>query len=142
MDRFLTRTGLSPADLKEFQYNRNLSNFAHFYYKADVERTREAIAARTKRNLARLDDLVDATSAVTRLHLEGGWYATLRLPHLGSFDWAIALLEKDAVYVHPGAFFGFADEMHVVLSLLTPEETFAEGARRIVSRVARMVEAG
>ena len=37
---------LSPADLREFNYNRNLSNFAHFYYKADVERTRAAIAAR------------------------------------------------------------------------------------------------
>jgi alanine-synthesizing transaminase len=100
-----------------------------------------AIAERTNRNLVRLDALVGADSTVTRLHVEGGWYATLRLPHLESVDWALALLEREAVYVHPGAFFGFADEVHVVLSLLTPEEVFAEGVRRLVSRVARMVEA-
>ncbi len=100
-----------------------------------------AIAGRTERNLARLDALVGADSTVTRLHLEGGWYATLRLPRLECVDWAIALLEREAVYVHPGAFFGFGDEVHVVLSLLTPEEAFAEGVRRIVTRVARMVEA-
>ena len=100
-----------------------------------------AIAVRTVRNLARLDALVGTDSTVTRLYLEGGWYATLRLPHLASVDWAIALLEKEGVYVHPGAFFGFADEEHVVLSLLTPEDTFEAGVRRLVARVARMVEA-
>lgn len=100
-----------------------------------------AISARTKKNLARLDALVGTESTVTRLHVEGGWYATLRLPHLGAVDWSIALLEAESVYVHPGAFFGFADDAHVVVSLLTPEDAFAEGIRRIVSRVARMVEA-
>ena len=101
-----------------------------------------AIAERTGRNLARLDALVGADSTVTRLYVEGGWYATLRLPQLESVDWALVLLEREAVYVHPGAFFGFADEVHVVLSLLTTEKVFAEGVRRLVSRVARMVGAG
>ncbi|MEO6574620.1 MAG: pyridoxal phosphate-dependent aminotransferase, partial [Polyangiaceae bacterium] len=45
-----------------------------------------AISERTKKNLARLDAVVGKESAVTRLHVEGGWYATLRLPHLGAFD--------------------------------------------------------
>ncbi len=99
-----------------------------------------AISARTKKNLARLDALIGPESAVTRLHVEGGWCATLRLPHLGAIDWSIALLEHESVYVHPGDFFGFAGDDHIVVSLLTPEEPFAEGIRRIVSHVARMVE--
>ncbi len=37
---------LSPDELKEVGYKRTLSNVEHFYYKAEAEQTREAVAAR------------------------------------------------------------------------------------------------
>ena len=99
-----------------------------------------AIQARTRANLATLRGLVGEGSAATVLDVEGGWYATVRLPRVQSEErWAVDLLEQDGVYVHPGHFFDFEEEAHVVLSLLTPGEAFAEGARRIVARVGESV---
>jgi aspartate/methionine/tyrosine aminotransferase len=46
---------------------------------------------------------------------------------------AIALLDTKDVYVHPGHFFDFAGDGFLVLSLITREEEFAEGVRRILS---------
>jgi aspartate/methionine/tyrosine aminotransferase len=75
--------------------------------------------------------------ALSALDVEGGWYVTLRLPRTQSEEqWALDLLEKDRVIVHPGHFFDFEDEAYLIVSLLTPEATFLEGVRRIVERVA------
>ncbi len=99
--------------------------------------TRRAILARTRHNLETLRALVHE-SAATLLSVEGGWYATLRLPRtLPEEEWALRFLEEDAVYVHPGHFFDFAEEAFVVISLLVPEELFGEGVRRILSRVGQ-----
>ena len=69
--------------------------------------------------------------------MEGGFYATLRLPHVQSEEaWVLELLERDSVYVQPGFFFDFRDEAYVVLSLLTPETTFQAGLERLLQRVA------
>ena len=77
-----------------------------------------------------------AGTAVSLLDVEGGWYATLRLPRTRSEEaWALALLEQDGVHVHPGHFFDFEAEAYLVASLLTPEETFREGLGRLVARV-------
>lgn len=96
-----------------------------------------AIARRTHANLARLHDIVRG-SAASLLDAEGGWYATLRLPRTQTEEqWVTTFLEQDGVYVHPGHFFDFGDEAYVVLSLLTPEETLQEGARRIIARMNR-----
>ena len=95
---------------------------------------REAIVARTNRNLVHLDQVLEG-SAATRLFVEGGWYATLRLPAVVSEEeWVHALLER-GVYVHPGAFFDFADSPLVVISLLTPERDFDEGVNLLVVTV-------
>jgi alanine-synthesizing transaminase len=95
-----------------------------------------AIACRAKANLAQLREAVRG-SAASSLDVEGGWYATLRLPRTQTEEqWAMTLLEEDNVYVHPGHFFDFGEEAYVVVSLLTPEETLAEGVRRIVARVS------
>lgn len=98
----------------------------------------EAIAARTRRNRAHLAEaLARDASPATLLSAEGGWYATLRLPRTRSEEaWALELLEEDGVYVHPGAFFDFAEEAFVVLSLLTPEAIFDEGTARVLARAA------
>ncbi|MSP63480.1 MAG: pyridoxal phosphate-dependent aminotransferase [Myxococcales bacterium] len=76
-------------------------------------------------------------SAVDLLHAEGGWYATLRLPRIRSDEeWAIDLLDRDHLLVQPGYFFDFAEEAHLVVSLLTPPEILAEGIARLVARAA------
>jgi hypothetical protein len=95
----------------------------------------DAIRRRTRANLAFARSSVAGT-AVSLLDAEGGWYATLRLPRTRSEEaWALALLEQDAVHVHPGHFFDFEDEAYLVVSLLTPEDTFRDGLHRIVARV-------
>jgi hypothetical protein len=98
---------------------------------------RQAIAARTRANLTALRAIV-ADSPTTLLHVEGGWYATLRLPATQSeMDWVLELVRERGVVAHPGHFFDFHDEPFVVLSLLTPEAIFALGARHIVDHVKR-----
>lgn len=121
---------------------------------------REALLERVRKNLRTLDAALGSTSPLTRLHVEGGWYATLRLPRVGALvdrraasssevarpqreardathvgephdpldeDFALQLLERDGVYVHPGSFFEL-EGAHVVLSLLTEPEEFRAGA--------------
>lgn len=96
-----------------------------------------AIRSRTRANLEVLRARVAGTPA-TLLDVEGGWYATVRVPATRSEEsWVLALLEEDGVYVHPGHFFDFEREAYLVLSLLTPEPAFAEGVARIVTRLAR-----
>jgi alanine-synthesizing transaminase len=99
--------------------------------------TESAIRSRTRANLRLLRSRVTNTPA-TLLDVEGGWYATLRIPATRSEEsWVLALLEENGVYVHPGHFFDFEREAYLVLSLLTPEASFAEGVARIVTRLAR-----
>jgi hypothetical protein len=94
----------------------------------------DAIRARLVRNLAEAARRVAGT-AVSLLKVEGGWYATLRLPRTESEEaWALTLLREDAVYVHPGHFFDFPSEAYAVTSLLTSEAVFAEGIARVVAR--------
>ena len=81
-----------------------------------------------------------AATAVSLLDAEGGWYATLRLPRTRSEEaWALALLQEDAVHVHPGHFFDFEREPYVVASLLTPPATFHEGMTRMLRYIEREV---
>ena len=95
-----------------------------------------AIRARTGENLARLRAAIGEGSAATLLHVEGGWYATLRVPRTKrEEEWAIELVEGDGVYVHPGHFFGFEDEAYLVVSLLTEPAAFEEGIARLLRRV-------
>jgi hypothetical protein len=96
----------------------------------------EAISSRVRRNLDAIRAAVTPMSAVTLLDVEGGWYATLRVPRTKSDEaWALELLAKDGVYVHPGHFFDFPRDGHLIVSLLTREDELADGMRRIVARV-------
>ena len=94
-----------------------------------------AILERARDNLAFLREAATGR-AVSVLEVEGGWYATLRLPRTRSEEeWAVALLEQDHVYVHPGHFFDFESEAYLVASLLTPGPVFRDGIGRLVARV-------
>jgi aspartate/methionine/tyrosine aminotransferase len=88
--------------------------------------------ARTRANLRNLDSILKRHPAVTRLAVEAGWYAVLRVPALGSDEeLAVRLVVERGVYVHPGSFFGFGGQGWVVVSLLTPEEGFGRGVEAI-----------
>jgi len=99
------------------------------------------ILARARSNLQLLDARLAVDQPVNRLEVEGGWYAILRLPSIRTDEeWAIELARQDGVLVHPGHFFDFSSEGHLVISLLTERVVFEEGLRRILARVAFEVQ--
>ncbi len=90
--------------------------------------------ARVHVNLRELDAQLSAQSACNRLSCEGGWSAILRVPATQSDeDLAIALLVRESVYLHPGHLYDFAQPGHAVVSLMVPEDEFAEGIQRTLS---------
>jgi alanine-synthesizing transaminase len=94
------------------------------------------VTARIKANLRELDAQLSRQSACNRLVFEGGWSVVLRVPATRSDeDLAVALLTKEAVYLHPGHFYDFAQPGHAVISLIVPEDEFAEGVRRALSHL-------
>lgn len=94
------------------------------------------ILDRVRANVRELRSQLGAGSAATLLDVEGGWSAVLRVPSSWPDEqWALTLLERDGVLVHPGFFFDFPHEAYLVLSTLTAPETFAEGVRRVLARV-------
>jgi alanine-synthesizing transaminase len=111
----------------------------------------EQIRARTLGNLRVLDQVLARYPAVTRLEVEAGWYAVLRVPAyhpttprsgvLGARtlgrdeELAVRLVEERGVSVHPGYFFGFSGEGWLVVSLLGPEAEFRTGIEQICAAV-------
>jgi aspartate/methionine/tyrosine aminotransferase len=92
------------------------------------------VVARVRANLGELDAQLSRQSACNRLLGEGGWSAILRIPAIQSDeDLAIALLTTAGVYVHPGHFYDFAQPGHAVVSLIVPEDEFAQGIQRTLS---------
>ena len=92
------------------------------------------LMARVRTNLVELDSQLAANRHCSRLQVEGGWYAVLRVPATRpDEDLAIELLEKRRVYVHPGHFYDFPGDGYLVVSLITPEKDFAEGLRRTLA---------
>jgi alanine-synthesizing transaminase len=88
------------------------------------------IADRCRTNIDSLRRLAAGVKAVTISPVGGGWSAVLRVPSVvGEEALCVELLERHGVAVHPGRFFGFANEGWLVASLLPPPEIFAEGAR-------------
>jgi aspartate/methionine/tyrosine aminotransferase len=95
---------------------------------------REQIGARTAGNLSTLRRALPAFPSCELLDVEGGWYATSRIPLTRSEEeWALALLDRAGVLVQPGFFYDFDSEAFLVLSLLTRPEVFREGVARMLS---------
>jgi aspartate/methionine/tyrosine aminotransferase len=94
------------------------------------------ILARVRANRAFLVSQIGPASPWRLLETEGGWYAILETPRIQSEEeWVLSLLANDGVLVQPGFFFDFEREAFLVLSLLTPENVFEEGVRRVLARV-------
>ena len=89
------------------------------------------LTARVRNNLAELDRQLAGEKNCTRLEIEGGWYAVLRVPATRSDEeLAIALLKEHDVYVHPGHYYDFAGDGFLVASLIAPDEVFASGMNK------------
>jgi aspartate/methionine/tyrosine aminotransferase len=92
---------------------------------------------RLKKNLTELDRQLAAQNTCRRLAVEGGWYAVLRVPITQTDEeLAVDLLSKKSVLVHPGHFYDFPGDGYLILSLITPEEEFAEGMTRLFELAA------
>jgi len=92
------------------------------------------IMMRVRKNLTELDRQLAVQKACSRLEVEGGWYAVVRVPATRSDEeLAIELLTGEDVYVHPGHCFDFATEGYLVVSLIAREEEFAVGIGRVLS---------
>jgi aspartate/methionine/tyrosine aminotransferase len=92
------------------------------------------IKDRVKHNLQHLDAQLASHKTCSRLKLEGGWYAVLRVPATRSDeDLAVDLIEERGVYVHPGHFYDFESDGYLVVSLITPPADFEEGIGRLLS---------
>jgi len=102
-----------------------------------VPALQEQIILRVKENWQWLEaHLNDHTEL---LSLQGGWYATLRIPAVKSEEeWVLEFLKEDHVSVYPGYFFDFEREAYIVLSLLPPASVFQEAVGRIMQRLAKI----
>jgi alanine-synthesizing transaminase len=94
------------------------------------------LISRIESNLQTLDTQLATHRLVSRLELEGGWYAVLRVPAVQSDEeLAIELLDRCSVAVHPGHFYEFSGEGFLVLSPLTRANEFEEGVRRLLTHI-------
>jgi alanine-synthesizing transaminase len=91
------------------------------------------LLVRVSENLLELDKQLAGQKSCSRLEVEGGWNAVIRVPATRSDEeLALELLETGGIYVHPGHFYDFASAGTVVLSLMTPENDFSKGLRQLL----------
>jgi aspartate/methionine/tyrosine aminotransferase len=93
---------------------------------------------RVRANLSELDHGLARNKSCRRLDVEGGWYAVLRVPVTQSDeDLAIEILRKLSVLVHPGHFYDFPGDGYLVVSLITPPESFRDGVGQLLELLSR-----
>lgn len=94
------------------------------------------IVSRIRANVAELDRQLAVQKSCTRLAMQGGWYAVVRIPVTGSDeDFAVKLLQRSGVFVHPGHFYDFPNYGYLVLSLIAPEKEFQSGVSALLQLV-------
>jgi aspartate/methionine/tyrosine aminotransferase len=93
---------------------------------------RSQIASRIVANYRALQTAVAGAPSCRVLRSEGGWYAVLQVPSLESEEDLVLRLLADGVLTHPGYFFDFPRESFLIVSLLPPEASFADGVSRVL----------
>ena len=95
------------------------------------------VISRLRRNLTELDRQLASQKVCSRLAVEGGWGAVVRVPNtLSSDDLAAELLRSKGISVHPGHFYEFPSEGYLVVSLLTHEPEFSKGVAGLLACVS------
>jgi aspartate/methionine/tyrosine aminotransferase len=91
------------------------------------------LMARVRENLAELDRQLAGQKSCSRLEVEGGWNAVIRVPAAHSDEeLALELLATKGVYVHPGHFYDFPPRGTVVVSLITPKNDLSKGLGQLL----------
>jgi len=91
------------------------------------------IVTRVRQNLSELDRQLALQKSCSRLAVEGGWYAILRVPVTQSDeDLAVALLREKGVLIHPGHFYDFPQDGFLVLSLIASTADFRQGLQEVL----------
>jgi aspartate/methionine/tyrosine aminotransferase len=94
---------------------------------------RQQILERIRSNYRSAKQIVSAMPASEIFPTEGGWSVVVRVPTFASEeDLVLSLLEREGVLAHPGYFFDFPNESHIVVSLLAVPGEFDHGLRRIM----------
>ena len=93
---------------------------------------RSQIASRVVANYRALQAAVAGAPSCRVLRSEGGWYAVLQVPSLEPEEDLVLRLLADGVLTHPGYFFDFPRESFLIVSLLPPEASFADGVSRVL----------
>ena len=92
------------------------------------------VIARVNENLTELDKQLAGQKSCSRLEVEGGWNAVIRVPATRSDEeFALELLVTRGVYVHPGHFYDFRSEGYLVVSLISPQGNFSQGLRHLLA---------
>ena len=87
------------------------------------------ILGRVQSNYRSLQETLRSAQTIKLLSQEGGWNAVMEFPSLKSDeDWALFLLEKRRLNLHPGYLFDFPQGSFLIASLLIPPETFQKAA--------------
>ena len=93
----------------------------------------EQLIERVHRNLAELDRQLSLQKVCSRLEVEGGWYAVLRVPATRSDEeLALSLLNENGVYVHPGHFYDFPYGGFLIVSVICDEKEFQIGLKKLL----------
>ena len=88
---------------------------------------------RVRANLSELDRDLSRQKTCSRLDVDGGWYAILRVPVTQSDEeLAIEILRKRSVLVHPGHFYDFPSDGYLVVSLITLPQNFRQGIAQVL----------
>jgi alanine-synthesizing transaminase len=91
------------------------------------------LMTRVRENLSDLEQQLKRQKSCSRLDVEGGWNAVIRVPATRSDeDLALELLATKSVYVHPGHFYDFPAQGYLVFSLIPPENVFSSGLRQLL----------
>jgi len=108
---------------------------------------RPQLLARINENLSYLQSQLRSHPVAELLHAEAGWYATLRYSANNSIQasvpssdeaLAIHLLRHHHVLLHPGHFYDFPSNTHLVLSLITPQSAFETAVGRTLRELASL----
>jgi aspartate/methionine/tyrosine aminotransferase len=102
----------------------------------------QQIRKRVTANLAELDRQLARLPEVSRLKVEGGWYAVVRIPALRPDEQTVLALLDRGVWLHPGYFFGLAESGWLVVSLLAAEAEFSRGIAGLVDYLKSNAETG
>ena len=97
---------------------------------------RAEIAVRIAANYRALQNAVAGEPSCRVVPSEGGWSAVLQVPSLESEEELVLRLLDDGVLTHPGYFFDFPRPAFLIVSLLPPEDAFADGVSRVLRHFA------